>query len=382
MKNIITIIFCMIILNLNGQQWVDDSCNKKASKIVNQGISHLANLEYAMAYAMANAALLIDDDCQCAHLVKAGATSPNADWGSREAKLTAIDESKLGNVEKVWFLMLKATLSSDSETYQKSLKDGLKSNPNSPLLNWLSRDGSSFEDNKKFAEMFPKLASGSYNMMAYQYARGNYGGESDINMAYEMIDKSMALHDGPNILDSKAEIAAENGDYETALNSQLKAHDYSSFGSQYWQNAVKYWHKLNKETVADNLKKAQVNMQNAILEKNEEEFKKYISDDETLVVGDSNLGEFYNYTLDNLNQEALIDWDSFDIRDIDVHFSSDMTMAYLTFYADGAYTFKESGQSVDYNTRASAVWIRTANGWKSIHANWAPAAGGNGIPQQ
>ena len=71
-----------------------------------------------------------------------------------------------------------------------------------------------------------------------------------------MIDKSMALHDGPNIFDTKAEIAAENGDYETALISQLKAHDYSSFGSQYWQNAVKYWHKLNKETVADNLKKS------------------------------------------------------------------------------------------------------------------------------
>ena len=114
----------------------------------------------------------------------------------------------------------------------------------------------------------------------------------------------------------------------------------------------------------------------------EEEFKKYVSDDESLVVGDSNLGEFYNYTLDNLNQEALIDWDSFDIRDIDVHFSSDMTMAYLTFYADGAYTFKESGESVDYNTRASAVWIRTADGWKSIHANWAPTADGTGIPQQ
>ena len=201
-------------------------------------------------------------------------------------------------------------------------------------------------------------------------------------MAYEMIDKSMSLHDGPNILDSKAEIAAENGDYETALSSQLKAHDYSSIGSQYWQNAVMYWHKLNKETVADNLKKAQVNMQNAILEKNEEEFKKYVSNDESLVVGDSNLGEFYNYTLENLNQEALIEWDSFDIRDIDVHFSSDMTMAYLTFYADGAYTFKESGESVDYNTRASAVWIRTANGWKSIHANWAPTADGTGIPQQ
>jgi len=381
MKNIITLIFCMMIFNLSGQQWIDDSCNKKASKIANKAIDHLANLEYMMAYAMANAALIVDEDCQCAKLVKAGATSAAANWGSRKQKLDDVDVSKLGGEEKVWYSTLTATLTGDSDKYQKSLKDGLADYPDSPILNWLST-GTDFDANKKFAKKFPTIASGSYNFMAYQYARGNYDGEPDLDMAYEMIDKSMALHDGPNILDSKAEIAAENGDYETALSSQLKAHDYSSIGSQYWQNAVMYWHKLNKETVADNLKKAQVNMQNAILEKNEEEFKKYVSDDESLVVGDSNLGEFYNYTLDNLNQEALIDWDSFDIRDIDVHFSSDMTMAYLTFYADGAYTFKESGESVDYNTRASAVWIRTANGWKSIHANWAPTADGTGIPQQ
>ena len=381
MKNIITVIFCMMIINLNGQQWIDDSCNKMASKIANKAIDHLANLEYMMAYAMANAALIVDEDCQCAKLVKAGATSAAANWGSRKQKLDDVDVSKLGGEEKVWYSTLTATLTGDSDKYQKSLKDGLADYPDSPILNWLST-GTDFDANKKFAEKFPTIASGSYNFMAYQYARGNYDGEPDLDMAYEMIDKSMALHDGPNILDSKAEIAAENGDYETALSSQLKAHDYSSIGSQYWQNAVMYWHKLNKETVADNLKKAQVNMQNAILEKNEEEFKKYVSDDESLVVGDSNLGEFYNYTLENLNQEALIDWDSFDIRDIDVHFSSDMTMAYLTFYADGAYTFKESGESVDYNTRASAVWIRTANGWKSIHANWAPTADGTGIPQQ
>ena len=381
MKNIITLIFCMMIFNLSGQQWIDDSCNKKASKIANKAIDHLANLEYMMAYAMANAALIVDEDCQCAKLVKAGATSAAANWGSRKQKLDDVDVSKLGGEEKVWYSTLTATLTGDSDKYQKSLNDGLADYPDSPILNWLST-GTDFDANKKFAKKFPTIASGSYNFMAYQYARGNYDGEPDLDMAYEMIDKSMALHDGPNILDSKAEIAAENGDYETALSSQLKAHDYSSIGSQYWQNAVMYWHKLNKETVADNLKKAQVNMQNAILEKNEEEFKKYVSDDESLVVGDSNLGEFYNYTLENLNQEALIDWDSFDIRDIDVHFSSDMTMAYLTFYADGAYTFKESGESVDYNTRASAVWIRTANGWKSIHANWAPTADGTGIPQQ
>jgi len=381
MKNIITIIFCMIILNLNGQQWVDDSCNKKASKIANKAIDHLANLEYMMAYAMANAALIVDEDCQCAKLVKAGATSAAADWGSRKEKLDDIDITKLGGEEKAWYSMLTATLTGDSEKYQKSLSDGLTTYPESPILNWLST-GTDFDENKKFAEKFPTIASGSYNFMAYQYARGNYDGEPDLDMAFEMIEKSSQIHDGPNIFDSKAEIAAENGDYETALNSQLKAHDYSSIGSQYWQNAVMYWHKLNKETVAENLKKAQVNMQNAILEKNEEEFKKYVSEDETLVVGDSNLGEFYNYTLENLNQEALIDWDSFDIRDIDVHFSSDMTMAYLTFYADGAYTFKESGQTVDYNTRASAVWIRTSDGWKSIHANWAPSEGGIGIPMQ
>ena len=381
MKNIIIIAFCLLLFNLEAQQWVDDSCTKEASKIVNKSIDHLANLEYSMAYAMANAALLIDEDCQCAKLVKAGATSAAANWGSRKQKLDDVEVSKLGGEEKAWYAMLTATLTGDSEKYQKSLSDGLTAYPDSPILNWLST-GTEFDANKKFAENFPSIASGSYNFMAYQYARGNYDGEPNLDMAYEMVEKSTEIHDGPNIFDSKAEIAAENGDYETALNNQLKAHDYSSVGSQYWQNAVMYWHKLNKDNVADNLKKAQVEFQNAILEKNEEEFKKYVSEDESLVVGDSNLGKFYNYTLKNLNQEALIDWDSFDIRDIDVHFSSDMTMAYLTFYADGAYTFKESGQTVDYNTRASAVWIRTANGWKSIHANWAPSEGGIGIPKQ
>ena len=381
MKNIITITFCLLLFNLEAQQWVNDSCTKDGSKIVNKAIEHLANLEYSMAYAMANAALLIDEDCQCAKLVKAGATSAAANWGSRKQKLDDVEVSKLGGEEKAWYAMLTATLTGDSEKYQKSLSDGLTAYPDSPILNWLST-GTEFDANKKFAEKFPSIASGSYNFMAYQYARGNYDGEPNLDMAYEMVEKSTEIHDGPNIFDSKAEIAAENGDYETALNSQLKAHDYSSVGSQYWQNAVMYWHKLNKDNVADNLKKAQVEFQNAILEKNEEEFKKYVSEDESLVVGDSNLGKFYNYTLENLNQEALIDWDSFDIRDIDVHFSSDMTMAYLTFYADGVYTFKESGQTVDYNTRASAVWIRTANGWKSIHANWAPSEGGIGIPKQ
>ena len=71
---------------------------KKLLKLLTKRIDHLANLEYMMAYAMANAALIVDDDCQCAKLIKAGATSAAANWGSRKEKLDDVDLDKL--VEK------------------------------------------------------------------------------------------------------------------------------------------------------------------------------------------------------------------------------------------------------------------------------------------
>ena len=38
------------ILNLNAQQWIEDtSCNKKASEIVNEAITSLSNLEHLTA---------------------------------------------------------------------------------------------------------------------------------------------------------------------------------------------------------------------------------------------------------------------------------------------------------------------------------------------
>ena len=49
------------------------------------------------------------------------------------------------------------------------------------------------------------------------------------------------------------------------------------------------------------------------------------------------------------------------------------------FHAKGDYTVGE-GDKVDYNTRASSVWISTENGWKIMHSSWAPFGGGNGIP--
>ena len=77
-------------------------------------------------------------------------------------------------------------------------------------------------------------------MIAYGYAYGEYGEEPDYEAAYEAIDKSIALHGGPNALDSKSEIAAMEGDYQKAFTNQLKAVDYAFFASPYQTKLVTY----------------------------------------------------------------------------------------------------------------------------------------------
>ena len=197
----------MLFINLNSQQWVDDSCNKKASEIVNEAVEHLANLEQLMAVGMAKAALMLDDDCGCANLVMAAAA---ARTGSRKSKLEAIDVNGLTSEEKVWHKMLTATLTGDADTYRSSISDGLKETPDSPLLNWFNAGGD-YNNYAKFAQDFPEHASAAYNMVAYGYANGEIGGKVDYDAAFKAIDKSRELHDGPNALDSKAEIAAAIG---------------------------------------------------------------------------------------------------------------------------------------------------------------------------
>ena len=54
-----------------------------------------------------------------------------------------------------------------------------------------------------------------------------------------------------------------------------------------------------------------------------------------------------------------VSWESFNLRDIDVDFSPDMSMAILTFYAEGSYTNGDSENMIEYSTRASSVWIAT-----------------------
>jgi len=371
-KTILTTLMSLAFLvNVNAQQWIEDtSCNKKASEIVNEAITSLSNLEHLTAIGMAKAALVVDNDCECANLVIAAAASNNADWGSRAEKLEKINVKSLSNVEKAWYTLL----STSNENFQEAATKALNNNPNSALIHWLNA-GQDMEKNEAFSLKFPSLAAGAFNTMAYGFAR-----DGDYEKAYKALDYSIRLYDGPNALDSRAEIAVMEGDYQKAFNNQLKAFDVAPFASPYQPKLVTYWRNLNKETLINDLKEAQTTVQKAIEDQNLEEWKKYISEDMMVTSGDSSLSEFYVQTEEQFLAKRNFTWDSFDLRDIEVDFSPDMNTAVLRFYANGAYTFTETNEKVDYSTRASAVWISTGSGWKMVHANWAPF-GGSGIPE-
>ena len=168
-----------VLFNLNAQQWIEDSsCNNKASAIMNEAITSIANLEHLMAVGMAKAALVVDKNCECAKLVLAAAASNNADWGSRSEKLKQINVSSLSNVEKAWYTLL----STSNENFEEAAKKALNNNPNSALIHWLNT-GQDMEKNEAFALKFPLLAAGAYNTMAYGYAR-----DGDFEKAYKALD--------------------------------------------------------------------------------------------------------------------------------------------------------------------------------------------------
>ncbi len=380
MKLQTTLFSLVLMFSVNAQEWISDSeCKSESAKIINQAISHLVNIEQSVAVGMAKAVMISDKKCECAKLVLAAAASGNQDFGSRKAKLSEVNVSKLSLEEKAWYDLLVATTTEEDDwtsTYDKALADF----PNSPLINWLSTSTEDWSTYSNFATNFPANAASAYNMLAYAHAYGEIGDGPDYDAAFASLDKLEKLHNGPNSLDSRAEIAAMKGDYEMALDYQLKAFDYATSSSPYQYNLPVYWRKVNESDVSNGLIEAQKNMQNAILEGNVEDFSKYISDDFDLVTGDSNLGDFYNFSTDNIAQDQNYTWNSFDLRDFKTHFSPDMRTAILTFYASGSYTFTDSSEEVAYSTRASSVWIATDQGWKCAHANWAPYKTGTGIP--
>ena len=137
---------------------------------------------------------------------------------------------------------------------------------------------------------------------------------------------------------------------------------------------------ISDEDIVSALKENAVNLQEAILTQNTEEFNKYVDKNISFSTGDSNLSKFYTMSTESFNAAPAAKWGEFDLYDINVALSPDSRTAVLTFYAKGDYTVAED--KVDYSTRASSVWISTENGWKIMHSSWAPFGGGNGIPNK
>jgi len=357
----------------SGAKWIKKtSCNKKAALVANQAMESMMNLEFLIAYGQAQAALLLDPDCGCAKITIARVSSGNKEWGSRKSKLSAIDRTSLSEEEKGWYDVLTAS----DETYEKEVDKAKAKFPKSPLFNYLFKP-MDFKAHKKFTENFPNNAASAYNMVSYGYARGEYG-EASYEKAMEAANTSAAMHNGPNVYDSKAEHAYNQGNYKEALQYQRKAFDFASFASPYRVNLKKYYSLANKEKIAERLIKNHKELHDAVRNADAEKFSKYVDVNTPLVAGGSNLEPFNIF--DSSFKSAVVTWKSFESYDLEVHFSPDMNTAVITFYAKGAYVVKGTDTEVAYNTRASSVWVDTDNGWKIMHQNYAPQKNAQGMP--
>lgn len=372
-------LFIILVLtsSISSAQWIQkSSCNKSAEKIINAAIESMANLEYLPAMGMAKSALLLDPNCGCAQLVLAAISSPNPNWGSQKVKLEAIDVSKLSAEEKAWhgFLM------TSQDDRPAAAKSAVAQHSESPLINLLATTPSDFSTFKSFAEKFPEQASASYNMMSYAYLRGDYG-EPNQAMAMDYVKRSQQMHDGPNSYDSMAEHYASLGEYQKALDLQLKAVDFARFGSPYRNFARIYYAKVNQEDISKQLMKNQKEVQDAITANDYDAYSKFEHSDINHITGDSNLSPFYTFNKASFERERVINWERFELENMNVNYSPDMKTAALTFYASGSYKIKETKKTIAYSTRGSSVWVNTDQGWKILHSSWAPNKDGIGIPE-
>jgi tetratricopeptide (TPR) repeat protein len=376
MKKTITISM-LLLASIANAQWIQDSsCSKKAKIVANQAIEYLTNLEYLPALGAAESALLLDEDCGCAKLTLAAISSQNPKWGSRRDKLRGINTAALSSEEKGWHAYLMSPNEGRAEL-QKSLQTKF---PNSPLLHFLGTSIQDFTSYKVFAEKFPSYAASAYNMISYGYMSGSFG-DKNIVEAKKYVEMSQKLHNGPNAFDSMGEHYASMGEYDKALEVQLKAIDFAVFGSPYGTNAQLYKAKKSKDEITQVIIENQKAMQDCILKGDYESYQKFEHPEITVTTGDSNLNPFYVLTKDDLNSEAPMTWNAFDLSNMKVYFSPDMKSSVVSFDADGSFVMNESEDIIEYATRGSATWVATADGWKILHSSFAPRKGKNGLPE-
>jgi tetratricopeptide (TPR) repeat protein len=374
MKNLL-IITCLLFGLTSHAQWIaKTSCSKKAAIIANEALESRMNVEPLIALGQAKAALTLDPDCGCAKIIIAELASANKKWGSRGEKLGSIDRTSLSEEEKAWYDILTASEGQAKEKFNAALA----AYPSSPMFNYFSV-GEDVNASIAFAEKFPDYASPALNSITYGYGRGE-DVAADYAKAMESGQKSIALHDGPNIYDTMAEIEFELGNYQNALDNQLKAVDFAQGGgSPYLVGAQKYWHYNNKEEIVSTLIEMQNKLQVAITGGDQETALSLMDANNPMYTGDSNLEDFYKFDPAKMMDGANVKWSALELYDFHSQFSPDMNTAVLSFYAKGGYSV-DGGEEVAYRTRASSVWTRTNDGWKVIHGNWAPQRGMTGIP--
>jgi hypothetical protein len=375
-KSLLLIPFLLIAAVVNGQWIQNSSCDKKANIVANQAIEYMANLEYLSALGAANSALLLDENCGCAKLTLAAISSQNPKWGSRIQKLDEIDTSKLTAEEKAWYNYLRIVDNLKRPEFQITIQNKF---PKSPLINYLGTSVNDFNSYKLFAEKFPTYSSSAYNMISYGYMMGAFG-EINMEEAKKYIEMSKNMHFGPNSFDSMGEHYASVGDYEKALESQLTAIDFATFASPYYTNAQLYSAKMSKDKISQTIMDNQKVMQSAILNGDYESYKEFEHPEIVVTTGDSNLNPFYVFTKDNLDEDAPMTWNAFNLSNFEVYFSPDMKSSVITFDADGSFTMIDSKIKIDYSTRGSATWVSTTEGWKILHSSYAPRKGKNGLP--
>ena len=374
MKNLL-IITCLLFGLSSHAQWIaETSCSKNAAIIINEAVESQMSVEPLIALGQAKAALILDPDCGCAKIIIAELASANKKWGSRGEKLGSIDRASLSDEEKAWYDILTASEGQAKEKFNAALA----AYPSSPMFNYFSV-GEDVNASIAFAKKFPDYASPALNSITYGYGRGE-DVAADYAKAMESGRKSIALHDGPNIYDTMAEIEFELGNYQNALDNQLKAVDFAQGGgSPYLVGAQKYWHYNNKEEIVSTLIEMQNKLQVAITGGDQETALSLMDANNPMYTGDSNLEDFYKFDAVKMMDGANVKWSALELYDFHSQFSPDMNTAVLSFYAKGGYSV-DGGEEVAYRTRASSVWTRTNDGWKVIHGNWAPQRGMTGIP--
>lgn len=375
MKHIIlgTMMLCIVPLSANAQ-WIETtSCKGESHEIANAAVSHLANIERLIAVGMAQAALVVDENCGTAKLVLALSA---AGAGTRPEKLAALDASSFSAEEQAWLSIATA----EQEAAEAVLEAALEAHPESPLFRYVeaSRAGDPTAY-QAYADAYPATSAAALNSLAYAYSGGELG-EENIEKGMEILDLAMSIHSGPNLMDSKAEHYAMMGDYVSAREWQIKAYDYAAdAGSGYLQKLLVY----NRTVNADQLREAVIERAKgrlaSVVEEGNGAAASFITTSAEVTACDSNMEPCY-VMVDGRQPGDPVDWERWDTFDHIVTFNPSYDAAVVSYRNEGEYRVSGSDELTSYRTRASEVWILEGGEWMLWHSNFAPLSGGVGIP--